>query len=41
MDKSRIGVFIDRDGTVSKEVGYVNHPARSGALPRTAAAVKN
>lgn len=40
MDKSRIGVFIDRDGTVSKEVGYVNHPARLELLPRTAAAVK-
>ena len=24
----RRAVFIDRDGTISEEVGYVNHPAR-------------
>lgn len=40
MDKSRIGVFMDRDGTVSKEIGYVNHPARYELLPRTAAAIR-
>jgi D-glycero-D-manno-heptose 1,7-bisphosphate phosphatase len=23
-----IGVFLDRDGTISEEVGYINHPSR-------------
>ncbi|SJZ45116.1 D-glycero-alpha-D-manno-heptose-1,7-bisphosphate 7-phosphatase [Selenihalanaerobacter shriftii] len=40
MDIDRIGVFMDRDGTVSKEIGYVNHAARYELLPRTAAAIK-
>lgn len=40
MDVAKIGVFMDRDGTVSKEIGYVNHPARYELLPRTAAAIK-
>lgn len=31
---------MDRDGTVSKEIGYVNHPARYELLPRSAAAIK-
>jgi D-glycero-D-manno-heptose 1,7-bisphosphate phosphatase len=31
--------FLDRDGTVSREVGYVNHPSRLELLPRTAAAI--
>ncbi|MBM7623007.1 D-glycero-alpha-D-manno-heptose-1,7-bisphosphate 7-phosphatase [Sporohalobacter salinus] len=35
-----IGVFMDRDGTVSKEIGYVNHAERFELLPRTSAAVK-
>ena len=25
---SRPAVFIDRDGTLTEEVGYVNHPSR-------------
>lgn len=33
-------VFIDRDGTLSEEVGYVNHPARLRLLPRSADAVR-
>ena len=33
-------VFIDRDGTLSEEVGYVNHPARLRLLPRSAEAVR-
>lgn len=32
-------VFIDRDGTISEEVGYVNHPSRFRLLPRSAEAV--
>ncbi|MGM0368955.1 MAG: D-glycero-alpha-D-manno-heptose-1,7-bisphosphate 7-phosphatase [Bacillota bacterium] len=40
MNLDDIGVFMDRDGTVSKEIGYVNHPARYELLPRTALAIK-
>jgi D-glycero-D-manno-heptose 1,7-bisphosphate phosphatase len=37
---SRRAVFIDRDGTISEEVGYVNHPARYRVFPFAAEAVK-
>ncbi len=40
MNLEEIGVFMDRDGTVSKEIGYVNHPRRYEILPRTAKAIK-
>jgi len=33
-------VFLDRDGTVSHEVGYVNHEDRIRLLPRAAQAVR-
>lgn len=33
-------VFLDRDGTISEEVGYVNHPSRLRVLPRAAEAVR-
>ena len=33
-------VFIDRDGTLTEEVGYVNHPSRLRLLPRSGAAVR-
>ena len=33
-------VFIDRDGTISEEVGYVNHPSRFHLLPRSAEAIR-
>ncbi|HKC97091.1 MAG TPA: HAD family hydrolase [Methylomirabilota bacterium] len=36
----RPAVFIDRDGTLTDEVGYVNHPSRLRLLPRSAAAVR-
>lgn len=36
----RRAVFIDRDGTVSEEVGYINHPSRFRVFPYTAPAVK-
>jgi len=36
----RPAVFIDRDGTLTEEVGYVNHPQRLNLLPRSAAAVR-
>lgn len=35
-----IGVFLDRDGTVSEEVGYVNHLSRYKLFPSTAQAIK-
>ena len=37
---SKIAVFIDRDGTMSEEVGYVNHISRFKLLENTSAAVK-
>lgn len=36
----RPAVFIDRDGTLTEEVGYVNHPARLRLLPRSAEAIR-
>jgi len=36
----RPAVFIDRDGTLTEEVGYVNHPKRLRLLPRSAEAVR-
>jgi len=33
---SRAAVFFDRDGTLCREQGYVNHPDRLELLPRTA-----
>lgn len=35
----RPAVFMDRDGCLTEEVGYVNHPSRIRLLPRTAEAV--
>ncbi len=35
-----VAAFIDRDGTLSKEVGYVNHLSRFELLPRSAEAVR-
>ncbi|MFQ5768075.1 MAG: D-glycero-alpha-D-manno-heptose-1,7-bisphosphate 7-phosphatase [Acidobacteriota bacterium] len=32
-------LFLDRDGTVCREVGYVNHPERLELLPRSAEAI--
>ena len=37
---TRRAVFIDRDGTISEEIGYVNHPARYRVFPYAAEAVK-
>lgn len=36
----RRAVFMDRDGTISEEVGYVNHPARYRVFPFSAEAVR-
>jgi len=34
------GVFLDRDGTVCEEVGYVNHVSRCRLMPRSAEAIR-
>ncbi|MDQ6652599.1 MAG: HAD family hydrolase [Acidobacteriota bacterium] len=34
-------VFIDRDGTISEEVGYINHQSRFRLFPYAAPAIKN
>ena len=36
----RPAVFIDRDGTISEEVGYVNHPSRFRLFPYSSEAIK-
>lgn len=36
----RPALFIDRDGTLSEEVGYVNHPSRFRLFPYSAGAIK-
>ena len=36
----KIGVFIDRDGTLTEEVGYINHPSRLRLYPWSAQAIK-
>ena len=36
----RPAVFVDRDGCLTEEVGYVNHVSRIRLLPRTAEAIR-
>jgi D-glycero-D-manno-heptose 1,7-bisphosphate phosphatase len=38
--QDRAAVFLDRDGTVCEEVGYVNHVSRCALLPRSAEAIR-
>lgn len=33
-------MFLDRDGTVSREAGYINHPERIELLPGSATAIR-
>lgn len=40
VNKQRPAVFIDRDGTISEEVGYVNHPSRYRVFPYAAEAIR-
>jgi D-glycero-D-manno-heptose 1,7-bisphosphate phosphatase len=40
MSAGRRAVFIDRDGTISEEVGYVNHVSRYRVFPFAAQAVR-
>jgi D-glycero-D-manno-heptose 1,7-bisphosphate phosphatase len=37
---SRPAIFLDRDGTLSREVGYINHLSRYEVFPFTAGAVR-
>ncbi|MEW5974334.1 MAG: HAD family hydrolase [Acidobacteriota bacterium] len=37
---SNIGVFMDRDGTLSEEVGYINHLSRFSLFPWSVPAVR-
>jgi D-glycero-D-manno-heptose 1,7-bisphosphate phosphatase len=37
----RRAVFIDRDGTLSEEVGYINHVSRFRLFPYAASAIKH
>ena len=36
----RRAVFMDRDGTISEEVGYINHPSRFRLFPYATRAIK-
>ena len=38
--RKRPAIFMDRDGTLSHEVGYVNHPSRFRLYPWTVDAVR-
>lgn len=40
MSAARPAIFIDRDGTLSHEVGYVNHPSRFRLYPWAVEAVR-
>lgn len=39
MGNSRPAVFLDRDGTVNRHIGFVNHPDRIALLPHAAEAI--
>lgn len=36
----RPAVFIDRDGTINEQMGYINHISRFSLFPRSAEAIK-
>jgi D-glycero-D-manno-heptose 1,7-bisphosphate phosphatase len=40
MNKPRPAIFLDRDGTLSHEIGYVNHPSRFRLYPWSVDAVR-
>ncbi len=37
---SRPAVFLDRDGTINEQMGYINHISRFQLLPRAAAGIR-
>ncbi|MCX7044259.1 MAG: HAD family hydrolase [Candidatus Sumerlaeota bacterium] len=40
VDAARPAVFLDRDGTVNEDFGYINHPSRIKLLPGAARAIR-
>ena len=40
MGNPRPAVFLDRDGTVNRHIGFVNHPDRIALLPHAAEAIR-
>lgn len=40
MTEVRPAVFLDRDGTVNEQMGYINHISRFRLLPRAASAIR-
>jgi D-glycero-D-manno-heptose 1,7-bisphosphate phosphatase len=40
VEQLKPAVFLDRDGTINEEVGYLNHPSRLKLLPGVAEALK-
>jgi D-glycero-D-manno-heptose 1,7-bisphosphate phosphatase len=40
MGRSDIGVFLDRDGTVNVEIGYLKSPEQLALIPRSAEAIR-
>lgn len=40
MNTMRPAVFLDRDGTINEQMGYINHISRFHLLPRAAAAIR-
>ncbi|MCK5231258.1 MAG: HAD family hydrolase [Desulfobulbaceae bacterium] len=40
MKTGRPAVFLDRDGTINEQMGYINHETRFILLPRTGAAIR-
>lgn len=39
-DRGRPGVFLDRDGTINEQMGYINHLSRFHLLPGVAPAIR-
>ena len=37
---SQIAVFLDRDGTLNEEMGYINHLSRFRLLPQAVTAIR-
>jgi D-glycero-D-manno-heptose 1,7-bisphosphate phosphatase len=40
LEAKRRAVFLDRDGTIADETGYVNHPSRFNIFPFAAPAIR-
>lgn len=39
-NKDNIAVFLDRDGTINDDKGYINHPDRIELIPRSGEAIR-